>query len=345
MFVLTLFANGQTPQLVRDYTGKTNYLAPKDWTIDVRQNGNNYIWLAAQNNTANSPVIASVIIPNKNGQLNALLTATLAETFTDLQAHTTTTTNANDFHALLSGKRAGQENKIAAYIVRDPGKYLFINFFAASPALFEQLGFAGLLYDCMQQQNPHDYSSMANNNFYNVYDPRSDMINGQYNMQSFQLQDHILQSSKPLTQQDLVGQWMQAVSYSTGNNAQHVVSGNIKYGENGHAHLLDLHANGAYKLTYYYKNVTYGTENTCQMVETGTYSLRNNQLILKRTRYSGEYMVYGKRTQEDKTNLPNRTFAIGLLNDKKHMALKGPEFEYSVSSDFGTLRLGFTKVQ
>lgn len=345
MFVLTHLANAQTPELVPDYTGKTNYLAPKGWAIDAQQNGANYIWMAVQNNTAQSPVIASIILPIQNGQLNNLLTATLAETFSDLQAYSSTTTNDNDFHVLLSGIRAGQVNQIAAFIVRDPGKFLFINFFAATPTLFDQLGRGGLLYDCMQQQNPHDYGSMANNSFYNVYDPQSDMINGQYNMQSFQLQDYILQNSKPVTQQDLVGQWMQAVSYSTGNDYQAVVSGNIKYGENGYAHLLDLNHNGTYKLTYYYKNVAYGTENTCQMVENGTFTIQNNQLILKRTRYSGDFVVYGKRTEEDKSNLPGRTFDIGLLSDKKHLALKGPEFEYSISSDFGTLRLGFTKVK
>ena len=345
MLLQTLFANAQAPELVRDYTGKTNYFAPKGWTIEAQQNGNNYVWIASQTNDPKSPVIASLILPDNNGQLNNLLTSTLAETFTELQVHSYTTTTNQDFHALISGKRAGSVNQIAAFIVREPGKYLFINFFAATPTLFDQLGRAGLLYDCMQVQNPHDYGSLANNSFYNVYDPQSDMINGQYNMQSFQLQDYILQNSKPITQQDLVGQWMQAVSYSTGNDYQSVVSGNIKYGENGHAHLLDLNTDGTYKLTYYYKNVAYGAENTCQMVENGTYTLQNNQLILNRARYTGYFLVYGKRTEEDKTNLPGRTFAIGLLNDKRHLALKGPEFEYSISSDFGALRLGFTKVK
>lgn len=345
MFLQTLFTNAQTPELVRDYTGKTNYFAPKGWIIEAQQNGNNFVWIASEKNDLQSPFIASVILPDNNGQLNNLLTSNLAETFTEPQTHSSTTTTSQDFHALISGKRAGSLNQIAAFIVRDPGKYLFINFFAASPTEFEKLGKVGLLYKCMQQQNPYDYSSMANNSFYNVYDPQSDMINGQYNMQSFQLQDYILQSSKPITQQDLVGQWMQAVSYNTGNDYQSLTSGNIKYGENGHAHLLDLNTDGTYKLTYYYKNVVYGTENTCKMVEQGTYILKNNQLRLNRTRYKGEFLVYGKRTEEDKTNLPGRTFAIGLLSDNKHLALKGPEFEYSISSDFGTLRLGFSKVK
>lgn len=339
-------ASAQNLSLIPDPSGKTQYLAPKGWEVKAYSEQNNYYWIARESEAPGAPLMMSVIMPNEAGQLPNLLMRFLNEMIQDVEIQQAQQPSLNDYHVLLTGYINKVPTHMAAFIVRDPGRYLFINFLAGRPSRFDPIQGEFVLYECMRRQNPFDYSALNGRRKY-LYDPLNEIVAGSYNMQSTALQEYIIERSEALTPAMLIGSWMQVMSYSTGVEYQHTGSGAISYGERGFAHLLNLKADGSYTITYSYKNFSGGCRNSAEMYESGKWSLANNELSLKRTQYNGDYEVCAQRTKESKQNLPDRVFKVGLHEDRQHMAIYGKPFEYSISTDLDAtgevLRLGFKK--
>lgn len=335
-------------QMAPDYTGTTKNLVPSGWTVESSTDNGLYVWSAKQDKNEGSPGLMQIILPDVAGNLEEFVPQLLSEMVAELQTLRSESISANEYHCLLSGKIHGIEARLALCIVRDPDKFLFFNLFAAPLADYARLGSEELLYKSIQRANPFSSApappeAAAASSSINIKDPFYYNPDGKLNMQSPQVQDYILASSKPLTPKDVAGEWMQVMSLATGNAYQDIYSGATTYGARGYAHILRLEASGRYTLSYNYENVSAGVRNSVKMTEEGAYTLSGNTLHLKRAGYSGEYNVFATRKNENVSNPPDRSFRIGLLEDKNHLVIHGPEFEYTVSSHWndGSLKLGF----
>jgi hypothetical protein len=342
----------QVPVLVSDYTGATQNLIPQGWQVNASQSDGSYYWMVSRDTKAGSPAIMQIIMPDTDINLLDFMLAILSETVTAISIEKQIDGVANELHCLISGKINGLEAIMVAAIVRDPNRYLFFNLFAAIPQEFYVLGAESLLYQCIKSNNPFQniepnvhVNSQTNHSAFDINDPFYYGPDGKLNMQAPVLQDYILQSSAVFTEADLKGEWMQVMGGVTGNVYQDMSSGAVFSGGRGYAHLLKFDGRGNYTLSYMYQSTSSGGYNKVEMNENGRYTLIGNELVLKRVRYWGDYFVYGKKTKEDVKNPPERRFRIGMLKDKAHMVIHGPEFEYTVSShwDDGNIKLGFSK--
>lgn len=313
MLLFSLFSFGQTPELVQDYTGNTTYLAPKGWTITAQQNGNSYEWMAKQHNTAQMPYIASFVFPDESGQLSTLLNKALSQRFTNLQVQNSASPATNEFHQLLSGKRSGQANQIAVFIVRDPGKHLFVNLFAAAPNNYHSLGGADLLYRCFKYNNPHGFASTAS--------VRGNAV--------------ATANSGTSVPSNAVGKWEFVDGYNSGQSWQNVLTGEITYARDGWMYGLTLAANGSYVLDYYHEIINQSGKHYTKVKELGTYVFQNDKLVLNRNQYTQEGEVNGNYSKFTEQKLGALTFEAGLFEQGKRFAIRGPKFEYSITSDPG----------
>jgi hypothetical protein len=334
--------------MVKDPSGKTQYLVPQDWKVDASQEGNNYFWTARESDTPGAPTLVAVIVPDENGSLENKLLAVLNKTIKDIKIQQVQKPTSLEYHILFVGVINGIPAHGAAFIVRDPGKFLFINLMAGRPSRYDKIQGDFVLYEALHRQNPFDYSAMYGKREY-LYDFEKDKVDNNYNMQSTELQKYIVEKSVPLQVGQLYGKWMQVMGYSTGKAYEHIISGEIQYGERGFGHILDLNANGSYTLTYLYNMAQGGCQNSAQFTETGIYSLAANKLTLSKRSYHGTFNLCGSKTYEAKNSAPSLQFEIGLLPDGEHMAIYGKPFEYEISTDMDEtgkiIRLGFYKVK
>jgi hypothetical protein len=347
-FGLPLIVAAQQPNMVKDPIGKTQYLVPENWKVEAHQEGNQYYWVAKESDLPGAPTLLAIIIPDERGELNKQLMAIVQETVMDLQVQQAQIPNANEYHILFTGTINEIPAHGTAFIVKDPGKFLFVNIIAGRPSRYDKIRGDFILYDAMQRPNPFDYAALFNKRVY-LYDFEDDKIGDDYNMQSIALQKYIIEKSKPITPAQLQGRWMQVMGYSTGTAYQHIISGNIQYGERGYGHILDLKPNGTYILSYLYNMAVGNCSNTAQFTETGMYQLTNNKLILSNRRFKGNYSICGGRKEEENNSVPTLQFDIGIFQDEKHIAIFGRPFDYSVSTDFDEtgkiIRLGFYRIK
>ncbi len=322
---------------VADYTGTTQNLVPEGWLIEANQNGEVYTWIAKESDQPVAPSIIMLIFRDMEGIPWDLLQAVLEGTVSEIKVEDQREVNENEAHYLLEGVIGNLQAKIAALVVRDPGQYLFINFFAAVPDQYRKWGEEQLLYDCLQQNNvfKERKASYSNTESSAELSEYAYLPDGSFNMQSPELQRHILANSKNISYENMIGQWMQVMSYNTGFDYQNVVSGQVHFGSRGYAHIFTFKEDGTYSLSYTYKNSSsICGENTAQMTENGKYKIDHNQLILFERLYSGEYFVCYQKSTENNKKGTDLYFKVAMHSDGNHIVITGQPFEYSISTDF-----------
>ena len=337
-------ANGQPVELQTDYTGSTQYLAPKGWTISTDQQNGVYTWLTTKDaNDENAPAIMVLAAGNAAGAPKDYLLQLLSPYFQNLKETKSQLLSNDEGHMLFDGQSSGRQAKIAAVFVRDANSgMMFLSCFAASPDEYRQLGSEDLLYRCLNRPNPYGQSASSSSNAKVskassskaasgiVTDPVAEQFGNGMNMQSQEVQRQILNNSAIFSLKDLHGEWTQVMSAMTGNVYEDVGSGKLTYGSSGYAHLLKLFPNGKYELIYSYRS---GPQNAADFVEKGTYSLKGKTLKLVASNYSGNFLVYGK-SQDQNVNQPGiRQFQVGMHASGKYAVLLGKPFEYTISTD------------
>jgi len=348
-FLIVSACSGQT--MVKDPTGLSQNMVPKGWIVETQQDDGTYLWMARKSAEDTSPGLMQLILPDAAYSPKALTMAILGESVEGITFISEQEINNNVGHFLLEGYIHNIQARIAVCVIRDPGKYLFFSTFSAMPAEFEQLGGAGLLYQAIQSPDPYENTIASTSSAETAtvqppgYTPSSTL-----NMQDPQVKRHMIQSSAPFTSKDIIGSWMQVFGYATGNDAQHVVSGQITLGARGQGHMLHLRANGTYELSYLYNLVSGVCRNRSEISETGKWSVSGKQLTLRPDRYSGKVTVCGKDHSENKRNPPARQFTIGTDQSHHHLTIFGKPFEYSINTDWdenGVVYIleGFTRVE
>ncbi|MEL7119959.1 MAG: hypothetical protein AAFO07_10970 [Bacteroidota bacterium] len=339
LITLPFLSNAQPIELQKDYTGSTQYLSPKGWTISTDQQNGVYTWLTTKDaNDENAPAIMVLAAGNAAGAPKDYLMQLLNPYFQNLKETGSKLLSNDEGHMLFDGESSGNQAKIAAVFVRDANSgMMFLSCFAASPNAYRSLGGEELLYRCLNRPNPYGQSANSSSNAKVsktssgiVTDPVAEQFGNGMNMQSQEVQRQILNNSATFSVKDLHGEWTQVMSAMTGNVYEEVGSGKLTYGSSGYAHLLKLFSNGKYELIYSYRS---GPQNVADFVEKGTYTLGGNILKLVASNYSGNFLVYGK-SQAQNVNKPGiRQFQVGMHNSGKYAVLLGKPFEYTISTD------------
>lgn len=298
--------SAQVPGLVTDPSGHTQYRCPAGWTAQVQQQQQLFLWTAeARPGDPESPGLLVAAMPATSvAPTPALLQDFLQQLVGTVEVLRTEQAGADQlqwFRASIEGQQA----KVAGYYTYDPSSgYVFCSYFSALPADFGRLGGMRLLCASLSR----DCAAYAE-----------------------KTGDTLAQDSPAAA---LTGNWMQVVSYQTGEVYEEPVSGKISYGSYGYGHLLELRQNGSYRLTYSYDNFTQGCENKAAFTEEGRFEQQGQWLELQPTAYDGAYVVCGQRTAKQKQQPPVRRFQLQLSADGQTLRLHGQPFEYTISLEY-----------
>jgi hypothetical protein len=333
LFCLALALNAQ-PHMQADYTGTTGYLVPRGWTVLTDQGNGVYSWQAQERpDEPGSPGLMVIAMADPGGDLGEMARYLLQQAVTGLQIQDEQRPGAGEVHLRATGTVQGLPARMTAMAMRDQTNFYFATF-AAQPQDYEQLGGDQLLYQSLQRPNPFRGSSTTA--------PASPLspaaagtasTGGRLNMQDVTVQQALLQQGNLLSPGQLQGRWVQVMSMMTGDDYQSVTSGEVRMGERGYGHILELQPGGQYRLTYQYNSFSGGCEYQAQVVETGRYRISGHLLSLERGGYQGSFNVCGQRTPQQVQNPPALSFRIGTDASGQHMVLQGKPFEYSISQD------------
>ena len=333
-------------KLVPDPTGNTQYRSPEGWKVSTNQQNRVYAWQTSEDpNEATSPSIMVLAMQDFAGSGPQSTLELLQNEVQQLEVTQTQTVSGNEVHYLAKGNINGTPAKLTVLFLRDATNNMLFHSFLAAPAnRYQSIGGTQLFYDVLNRNNPFSQSNTTAVNSSTSNKANAVYTNAQLNMQDQQAMYQVLNSGIRYTPQDLLGKWLQVFSYSTNNAYQNTYTGEIRYGERGYGHLLELLSDGSYRLTYSYNNFFQGCSNAASIVEQGKYRISYPELILLPNNYAGKFNVCGQITPQNENNVPQRTFTLALDASKQNMVLKGKAFEYSISTENGYLTEGFNRV-
>ena len=327
-------------KLVADPSGATQYRVPVGWKVNTSTENGLYVWNAVEDpDRPDSPGLVVLALPAQPGVDEQFALSAIAAEIPQFAVNDQRVVSADDQHFLATGMIEGQKAEVAVVYRRDPSQGLvFVGCLAAPAKRYASLGKEQLLYDALGLPNPFATGGGG------------PALSGNLNMQDPAVKSAILAGSSAPAPQALVGRWVQAVGMSTGDAYQNLSSGAVRQGFSGHGHLLELQADGQYRLTYSYQGFLQGCDNEASIVEQGRYSLSDRQLSLHPSGYKGHFKVCGALTPQQVKNPPTRTFQIGMDAAGKYLVIQGTPFEYSISTELATdgssyIPEGFEKVR
>ncbi|MEM6378268.1 MAG: hypothetical protein AAF705_08650 [Bacteroidota bacterium] len=324
-------ALAQITEWQSDPSNITQYQVPKGWKVNTGQQQGVYTWKAKEN--PNDPlggditVLSMADFPNSSP---ALFIAQLENTIQGFQLLETKEISSDEYHYRASGNL--ESTKVLSNIIflRDRNtQYLYLASFSVEEKRYSNLGGTSTLYKALQRVDPFSTDNASEPST----TPNKETNTGDlWNMQSYEVQNRVKAQAIMPEKQALVGEWMQAFSFQTGGAYQDVVSGQLSFNERGYGHLFSFNADGTYSLTYKYNSFNNGCTYQSDFFEKGRYSIEGRKLILSPSNFEGTYNICNKKTPENNTNPPKRTFDFYLDPSGKYAVIVGQPFEYSVSS-------------
>ena len=162
----------------------------------------------------------------------------------------------------------------------------------------------------------------------------------QIDIQDKDTQYSILNISASYSEKEIIGNWLQMKSFSEKSVNY---TEDVDYGKKGYYHLFKLKENNRYELYYSYKNKSGACMLQTKIAESGTYQIVNPEIILVPERFYGNNTHCNRLTKVDEKEPIERRFVMALAGDKKHMVLKGINFEYTICTKSGFME-GFKKI-
>ncbi len=312
-----------------DYTEVTQYLVPDGWTVQSEQQDGRFTWLAeSEKGSSTAPGVFVLALPdNLNASANFVIQLLKQET-PSLELLDRKDLSADETHFLFTASEKDAPSNIVAMFLRDRNqKLIFIAAYGANVFDYKRLGNESLFYKMLKRPNPFAEADNYTNN------KETGIQASLSNPQDLSLQQQVLANEGPITPSQLRGEWLQAFSMATSESYVNQFDGRIQYGEKGYGHLLKFNADGTYQLTYSYNNLFQNCRNEVEMVEKGTYHLKDNTLTLKNARYSGSFNVCGQLNRELNTKGKERSYQLGLNASGDILVIRGSALEYSISTE------------
>ncbi len=335
--------------MVPDYTGTTQYLAPEGWTIQVNKDEQNGIfsWTAQEKpGKIGSPGLLIIAMDDFPGSNTDLVTQLLNQQFSTLKVDQRKDISQNESHFILKGKTQKIRAKVAAVFLKDPQQErIFLSYFAAPLDRYEELGRENLLYEAINKSNP--FLTIVTNT-----DTKQDVgeLEGELNMQDIQVQNQLLLATSSISPSEIKGKWLQVMSFVNGETFQEVHSENIIYGSRGYGHILELNSDNTYRLSYKYDQDYQACTNSAEVIEKGKYKLNDNILTLFDRAYNGVFTVCGKKSWENKDQQPDMSYRIGLSSSGTYLVLQGLPMPYTISTETSSdgkeiFQEGFSRIE
>ncbi|UZR98034.1 hypothetical protein [Chondrinema litorale] len=164
--------------------------------------------------------------------------------------------------------------------------------------------------------------------------------NQKIDIQDKDAQYNILKLSAPYSKNEIIGSWLQIKSFT---EQSLVYAENADYGKKGYYHLLNLKKDNRYELYYSYKNKSGKCMLQTKIAESGSFYILNSEITLAPERFYGNNTHCNRLTKVDEKEPINRRFVMALAGDKKHMVLKGINFEYTICTKSEFME-GFKKI-
>lgn len=311
-----------------DPSNTTQYQVPQGWTVDVNQEQGVYMWQAKESENdptaADITVVAMADFPNSNPEI---FIEQLKATIQDFEISETKQISQDESHYKAKGKVEGQKIQSNFIFLRDRNtQMLYIASFSAKENSYMSLGGTSVLYTALQRVDPFSSENNAD-----VINPNGDNLDTDvWNMQSVDVQNYLISQAVTPQKQMLLGEWLQAFSYQTGESYQNIVSGEITFGDRGYGHLFTFNADDTYTLTYKYQSTSQGCIYSADIYEEGRFAIEQNQLVLYPNHYQGSYNICGNVSPESNTSVPTRYFELYLDQSGQHLLIKGQALEYSI---------------
>ena len=340
----------QGQEMSRDYTGATNNLVPKGWTISSNQDKGNYYWIAQANKSDSAPRLIQIIVTDQEMTPKLFQEKMLAESIDQIQIIQENYISPNEAHFILVGKSGQKSLKMATMVVRDPGKHYFLTLFAATPSDYDYWNGHELLYKSLQRNDPYSASNDYSASKTTTDLPTTPELMEAINMQDISIKTEMIQSSAPIKKEQLIGKWIQVFGYPTHAVAQYTATGELLFGSRGQAHLIEFTSNGQYTLSYLYDSVSGVCKNRSEVADKGSYTISGNQLILQSKGYTAKLVVCGSPSNDTKKQVKAKVFTIGMHAHHNHFSIYGSPFDFSVSTSYDKdgqeyILEGFTRVQ
>ncbi len=346
--LLSYTSSAQITDWQVDPTYTTQYQVPKDWKVNVSQEQGVYLWQAKENpDNSLAADITVLSMPDFPNSSPTFFINQLENTIQEFKLLETKKISEDEYHYKAAGLMEGAKVSSNLVFLRDRNtQFLFLASFSAQENNYSRLGGTSVLYQALQRTDPFAVSTKPDLVDASTTGTKPEI----WNMQSLEVQNHLITRGLVPQKKDLLGKWIQSFSYQTGTATQNLTSGEITYGERGYGHLFTFMNDDTYTLTYKYNSVSQGCPYQADIFEKGRFKLEGQNLILYADQYEGSYNLCNKISPEKNTTPPIRYFNVYVDSDMKRLLITGQTLEYSIGFETDAngnnyIQEGFNKIK